>query len=249
MGATLDALHKLQSIENQIRSIRERFESKQRAQRAHQKRMQNQQKKINDLLAQIQQAQNQADKFELERKEHEEHINRLRETLNQAKTNKEYAAVLTELNTQKADSLKVEDATLAALSKIDELKEGGKKERETLAKQEERATELQGDADALQEKYGEQLENLENERKEAAEQIPPSVLMAFERACDRHDGEAMALIQKTHPKRAEYVCSGCNMSVTLETINALQSRDDIQYCQHCQRILYLEVPAGVPSRS
>jgi predicted nucleic acid-binding Zn-ribbon protein len=72
--------------------------------------------------------------------------------------------------------------------------------------------------------------------------------MAFERACERHDGEALALIQKAHPKRAEYTCTGCHMSVTLETINALQTKDEVQLCQHCQRILYLEAPAGVSTQ-
>jgi predicted nucleic acid-binding Zn-ribbon protein len=54
----------------------------------------------------------------------------------------------------------------------------------------------------------------------------------------------MALVERVHPKRVEYVCSGCNMSVTLEIVNALQSRDEVQTCQICSRILYFEVPAS-----
>ena len=70
------------------------------------------------------------------------------------------------------------------------------------------------------------------------------MLSTFQRACERHDGEAMAIVERVHPKRSEYVCSGCNMSVTLEIVNALQSRDEIQTCQICSRILYIESPAS-----
>ncbi len=35
-------------------------------------------------------------------------------------------------------------------------------------------------------------------------------------------------------------CGGCNMKVALEIINALQSRDEIQTCSACGRLLYLE---------
>jgi predicted nucleic acid-binding Zn-ribbon protein len=42
----------------------------------------------------------------------------------------------------------------------------------------------------------------------------------------------------------EYNCAGCNMKVTLEIVSALSSRDDIQLCGSCGRILYLEqIPA------
>ena len=35
------------------------------------------------------------------------------------------------------------------------------------------------------------------------------------------------------------------MSRTLETVNALQSRDVVRQCQTCSRILYLEAPSKV----
>jgi uncharacterized protein len=75
--------------------------------------------------------------------------------------------------------------------------------------------------------------------------VPAEALILFERAADKHEGEALAHIEQSHPKRAEYTCSGCNMSVPLETVNALQSRDAVVQCQTCSRILYLEASARV----
>ena len=100
----------------------------------------------------------------------------------------------------------------------------------------------------LEAKLSAQIKDLEAQREEASEEVPPEALRTFERARDKHDGEAMAMVEQPHPRRAEYICSGCNMSITLETINSLQSRDDVQVCHVCSRILYLDTTAKAAAR-
>ncbi len=245
MGATLDALHKLQAIDQQVRSVRDRIDSKTRAALARQRKVETLQKQIENLQTQIRNAQAEADSMEMDRRTHEEHATKLREALNRAKTNKEYAAILSELNTDKADLAKIEDTTLAALGRVDELKKEQSDLKQSLAEAEQRADAMTREADQLREKYAQKLQGLEDKREEAGAEIPPEAKNLFERASDKHDGEGMALVEKTHPRRADYTCSGCNMTITLETVNALQSRDDILACQTCGRILYLEEPSGL----
>ena len=50
----------------------------------------------------------------------------------------------------------------------------------------------------------------------------------------------MAALQRIHPRRDDYVCSGCNITVSLEVVNALHSRDEIQACKSCGRILFID---------
>lgn len=242
MGAMLESLHRLQEIENDIRTIQDKLASKDRVYRAHLKRLAKFEKDAADLGTAIQEAQGQADRFELDRKSQEEQVNRLREALNKAKTNKEYAAVLTELNTHKADNMKMEDTVLTALNQVDELKKSQGENSQAIEKEKIRGQELKKDADALREKYAEELTDLQNKREEAADSIPPAVLQMFDRACERHEGEALAVAVKAHPRRTEYSCGGCNMSIPLETVNSLQVRDDVQQCPNCLRILCLEMP-------
>ena len=245
MGATLDTLHRLQIIETQLRRIQERIESKRRSVQAHKRRRTKFQRQLDDTHQAIQQAQAEADRHELQRRSHEEHIAKLREALNQAKTNKEYAAILTQLNTDKADVLKVEDAALAALARVDELKKQEADSRVAIENAEAKLGELERAAAGLEAELSGKLVDLETQRSAASEDVPPQALNLFRRACDKHDGEALALIAQAHPKRAEYNCTGCNMSLTLETVNALQSSGDaVQVCQTCSRILYLDLPAG-----
>jgi len=243
MGATLDALHRLQAIDQQVRSVRDRIDSKKRAAEARQRKVQTLQRQIDNLQQQIQDAQSEADRLELDRKSHDEHAKKLREALNRAKTNKEYAAILTELNTDKADLSKIEDATLAALGRVDELRKELNALQEERQQARQRADAMTEEAQSLHDKLSEKLKTLEAKREEAANQIPPQARMLFERAAEKHEGEGMAIVEKTHPKRADYICSGCNMTVTLVTVNALQTRDEPQVCQTCGRILYLEEPS------
>jgi predicted nucleic acid-binding Zn-ribbon protein len=248
MGATLDALQKLQEIDQQLRSTREQIESKKRSTRGAQRRVADLQRQIQDSQLQVKKTQAEVDRFELERQQHENHIGRLREALNRAKTNKEYAAILTELNTDKADAAKLEDAALAAMTRADEQRQAEQTLCESLDAAQARVQNLEQATAELEEQLSGRIAELEQERERAAEAIPPAVMEVFNRAADQNDGDAMAALKQTHPKRADYICSGCNMAVTLETINALQSNDSIQQCQTCLRILYLDVPAGAGIR-
>jgi predicted nucleic acid-binding Zn-ribbon protein len=103
-----------------------------------------------------------------------------------------------------------------------------------------RLAQLQNEHDELQRETESRLQRLQAEREEAADGVPPTVLQTFERVAERYDGEAMATVVRTNPRREEFICQGCNMTVTLEKVNALITRDDIQQCQTCGRILYLE---------
>lgn len=247
MGATIDALLQLQKIESKLRSVREQIAAKRRTVQARQGRVAKLEKDIAEIHLTIRQAQAEADRSELDRKTREEHIAKLREALNRTKTNKEYASILTQLNTEKADALKIEDNVLAGMGRVDEARKREQTTRELLDKEKAQVQELVRSAREGEEQLAEEQAELERQRAEAAAQLSPSVLAVFERACDRHEGEAMAMLEKVHPKRAEYVCSGCNMSIPLEIINSLQSKDEVRLCQTCSRILHLEPASGVPA--
>ncbi len=244
MGATLDALFRLQKLENQLRSVRGQIESRNRRVTAQARRIATIEQQMNEVRQTITRAQTEANSLELERKTHEAHIARLREALNQAKSNKEYAAILTQLNTDKADALKLEDRVLAGLTKVDEFKKKADELKAQMDKEQARLAELKKDVADHQAHLAKELKSLEEQREEAAEAVGAENLQHFERACERHDGEAMGMVERVHPKRAEYICTGCHMSVPLERVNSLQTRDDVQLCPNCLRILCLDAPAS-----
>lgn len=248
MGTTLDALCRLQEVELLIAEIQKRIDRKQVVVRRHEQHIAEFDAKVRAWQEAGRTDQMEADRLDLEVKTNEAQIAKLRQALNTAKTNKEYSAILTQLNTTKADNSKLEEKVLAVFRQIDA------KRKELTAIQEEREKERTklGEAKAslrdIQEKSRERLAQLARDREGAASAVPASALEAFNRVAKKHDGEAMAQVIRTHPKREEYACEGCNMSITIEQVNNILSRDDAVLCNTCGRILFYEMPAASQSR-
>lgn len=83
------------------------------------------------------------------------------------------------------------------------------------------------------------LQHEEEVQKTCAPQIEAGVLDVFLAAARLHDGEGLAKLTKTHPKRGEYSCSGCHMCVSLDTIDSMKRSAAVSMCNICGRILYL----------
>jgi uncharacterized protein len=240
MGATLDALHALQEIERKIATIRAKTDAKRRQVKVQNRALQKQ-----DLLAEEKKLvsrdlQMELDRVELDIKTREEAIDKHREALNRAKTNKEYAAILTAINTEKADNTKLESRDLELMASIESVRDEVAEidaEREKILERIAKADQaLQATIDAS----ANDLSALQKEHDTIAEGLVPSVLSIFRRIADRHDGEAMAEVMVINQKRNEYACGGCNIAMTLEQVIDCKQRDDIVLCGTCGRMLYLE---------
>lgn len=244
MGATLDALHRLQSIERQLSTFKQQLANKQRNVEAHTRRVAALDEDIQKQREELRRQQMEADRLEVERRGREDGIAKLRVSLNSAKTNKEYAAILTRINTDKADNAKLEDKILQLLTRVDELRKVAQELQAQRDQEAQRLAKVQEELSQSRAAIQVQIEQLQARRAEAAAQVPPSALRIFERVAGRNNGEAMALIDRPDPRHEEWICQGCNMTVTLEQVNALRTRDEVQQCHVCGRILYLEGPAG-----
>jgi predicted nucleic acid-binding Zn-ribbon protein len=244
MGATLDALCRLQEVELQIAEIQKKIDRKQGVVKKQEQRIADYEAKIRAWQAAIRTDQMEADRLDLEVKSNEVQIAKLRQALNTAKTNKEYSAILTQLNTTKADNSKVEERVLAFFKQI----EGKRKEFATLQEERDREVAKLQEANAalkeIEDKSRDKMTKLRRDRDAAASVVPGKALDSFNRVARKLDGEAMAQVVRTHPKREEYACEGCNMSITIEQVNNILSRDDTVLCNTCGRILYYELPAA-----
>lgn len=240
MGAQLEDLRKLQGLEIQLATIRRTHESKTKQLEYHQKQARLVDEKLQAHKIQIREVQLKIDALSLETAVKEESISKHRQALNKAKTNKEYAAILLAMNTEKADSSKVEESALKLMEEHAKIKaEGDLIEAEKAKLLEQVARADQAVKTFLEECNGE-LQRLRAERQAVAAVMNVQSVEVFNRVAQRHDGEALATILKPRPKRDEFICGGCNITVTLEVVNAVQTKDDLQTCKVCGRILYLD---------
>jgi hypothetical protein len=237
----LEALLHLQSVERELSTVRGRLRSRKNA-------VQVQQAKLDQLIAthaalheKYLTRRKDGDRLALDLKVREEHVAKLRTALNSAKTNKEYAAILTQINTLKADNAKMEEEALRVLQDADTIKAQADEAAKQVEAEKARLVEIQRtNAEEVSRLTG-LMEELRLNRSEAAGQVPSVALAVFDRIASNYDGHAMAVIeiQERRPPH-EYICGGCHMSLTAEHVNALRTRDEIRTCDNCGRILYLE---------
>ncbi len=239
MGPVLNGLVKLQSIENRLRAAKAKLARCRRNVVIQENQVRSLQNALEAKKEEIQLTRLQADRLELELKSREEEITKLRTHLNTAKTNKEYALILTQLNTTKADNSKIESQTLELLKDIDADETECQTIQNQINERKQALEQLRKDSEVMTLKYEGEIKEIQAEWDSQAKQIPDEPLEIFKRVAETYDGEAMATVETQEGKSSVYSCGGCFMGITVESVNLLLTRDDIIRCPTCTRILVL----------
>ncbi|MCP2732209.1 zinc ribbon domain-containing protein, partial [Limnofasciculus baicalensis] len=128
----------------------------------------------------------------------------LKSQMDNAQTNKEYKAFLTEINTIKADRDRSETAAVELMQKADEIKKqveslGGQRgERESVKKVAE------GDREKRYTEIKDRLAELEAQRKPLAEALTSDIVALYNRLLQQRGDDAMAAVEISDFKRGEF---------------------------------------------
>ena len=239
MGPVLNGLLKLQSVENLLRAAKAKLTRCRRNVIIQENQIRNSQSALEAKKEEIQLTKIQSDRLELELKSRDDDISKLRASLNAAKTNKEYAAVLTQLNTSRADNSKLESQILELLKDIEVDEAEAENMQHQIEQGKEALEETRKESERLAVKFEAEIKQIQTEWNQATKAIPSESLEIFKRVAETYDGEAMAMVEKQQEKGQVYTCGGCFMGVTAESVNLLMTKDDIIRCPNCTRILVL----------
>lgn len=237
MGEIMESLRRLQQIELRMGSLRRREADKQRKVDVIQNSLNKLDQQIKDKQDEARRLQMQVDELSLDAASKEQTVAKHKEALGKARSNKEYAAILTAMNTEKADTSKLETRALEVMESVQEAKKAVEGLQVDRAKMVERLATAAKDLAEIKAELKPQWDEANASRTECVARLNPQTLTLFSRIAERWEGEALAAIERVHPKREEYACSGCNMKVTLDVYNALHSRDEVLTCKVCGRIL------------
>ena len=238
MGPVLDGLVKLQSVENRLGAEKAKLSRCRRNVVIQENLIRSLQNALEAKKEEIQLTKVQFDRLELELKSRDETIGKLRASLNIAKTNKEYAAVLTQLNTTKADNSKIEAQSLELLKDMEVDEAECKDIQGQIDEQKETLEQTRKESEASAGKYQVEIDKIQAEWDQVAQAVPVDALDTFKRVAETYDGQAVTTIEQQDGKGA-YSCGGCFMAITAESVNMLMTKDDIIRCPNCTRILVL----------
>src|SRR5690349_18782583 len=184
MGPTNVALVKLFRADQDLRAAQENYESAARSVRALERKVKEHTAKLTTLQQALREQQAKAGAFDLDLKTRDAHIEKLRTQQQQAKTNKEYQAFLSEINAQKVDRNKVEDQTLVALEAVERTQAEAKTAQAALDEEQKRLTEVQAQLGGRLSELQSEIDKLRPARDAAYEAVPPRARQEFERLAE-----------------------------------------------------------------
>jgi len=186
----------------------------------------------------IQKEREKVESLEKTRRQKEGHLNAEQEKIKRAegrmsevKTNKEYQALLTEIDVLKEANSRMEEEILQVMDEIDDLKKDlSKREKEmggTLEK-------IEGERKKLQEKMvlGEKAWNEQVERREVlSKQIESKLVKLYTTLKEKRQGVGVVSVKNE-------TCQGCFVHVPPQMFIEVQKNNALIRCPHCNRILY-----------
>jgi len=180
------------------------------------------------------------DDFKAQRADCEGKIKRLndgmvktKEKMLEVKNNKEYQAMLKEIETAEKARGEVETQIIKLMDEMDQLSSLVKKDEEILK-------EAQIKHDAEKKIIEDDLNDIDadavrwtEKRTELQKEIPADLLAQYERVRKRNNGVGVISVWKE-------VCNGCQMKIPPHLYNELQRSEELFSCPNCNRIIYFE---------
>ena len=237
----VEKMHDLIILEQKVGSISARLNAATNRLKAQQAKIERLTQQHVEMVDQVKHAQVRTSELEKQSNEIEERISRQREKMNTANNNKEYSALLIEINTLKDDRSKTEDEALVHMEQVDSLQDD-LKELASRVKEQTKLVELaDAEVQACQAEVGQQFDELTRQRDAAAEELPGDMRTVFRRLTQLHGGEAVASVVEENRRTLEYSCGGCYLSIPVEAVSTLMSNPDtLVTCTNCGRMLIID---------
>ena len=233
LKSQLTSLVKLQIVDTEIYALRSEKESKPEQIKAMEAAFEEKKQHMATLEKSLLDLQKQRKDRELELGSKEEVAKKLQTQLYSLKTNKEYQAMLQQIQDAKADTSIIEDKILELFESGDKVKNEIDQEKRRLQEEEKIFLEQKKKIEDRIKEIDDRLAQLEAQRKQIIPDIELKMLAQYERILLSRDGLAIVLVKDSS-------CKGCNMFVPPQVINLIKMYERIITCEVCNRILYIE---------
>lgn len=188
----------------------------------------------------IEQNKKKYDELKAQRAESETKVKKLndgmvktKEKLLEVKNNKEYQAMLKEIETAEKTRGNIETQIIALMEEMDKLAVLVKKDEETVKQatitHEEEKKIIEDDLSAVDADTASWTEK----RVGLQKNIPADLLAQYERVKKRNNGVGVISVWKA-------VCGGCHMNIPPQMYNELQRSNELLSCPNCNRIMYFQ---------
>lgn len=233
MREHLESLFTLQAIDLRIQEMEKEKKQIPQSIVSLEEKLRHEEEKFRVEKAELEKLQKERRQKEKDLEEEIDKVKKAEARVFEIKTNKEYQAVLKEIENAKKLNRQREEEILEILEKLEEMQKRnthGEKELDSKRKELQRhVAELrQKEASFEQEMAGEILQREKRERE-----IPPELLSKYRMLAEKRQGLAVARV-------TQGVCQACHMNLRPQLYIELQKQDSLVLCPNCNRILFWE---------
>lgn len=172
-----------------------------------------------------------------------EKLKRYQQQINQVSTQREYGALLQEIDTVKRQIAEGEERGLAALDRAEALGRQVEEQRAAFADLDQRYSAELAKWESEKPGVAAQVAELEAQAAALRGSLPKNVLGLFERLTARYGGGALAPIRRVDRGGrgpTMWHCGACNYRVRPQAVVLVRNEGALEPCDSCQRLLYLE---------
>jgi len=231
MNNDIELLLKLQVIDYDLGELERSKEYIPDMMANHQREIREAQEKLDAAKQQLSEAKVSQKHFEIEIKAKEGDLARYQQQMMTIKTNKEYDALVAQIDAVKNEIGYREKMMLEAMERIDALEK-------LLPELTQRFTQVNENNSrqlaVLQEKInsiGDTVTGKQSERVHLLEGIPRRIMSVYERVRKGKGGSAVVPVKKRS-------CSACHKALTPKLAQEIRRSDTILTCENCGRLLY-----------
>ena len=173
----------------------------------------------------------------------QEKLKKYQQQINRVSTQREYGALLQEIDTAKSQIVTFEEQAFSSLELHDLKKKEFQEKEEGFRDLDQRYAAEQARWEGEKPEIARQADALRERINALRARLPRGVLAQFERILERNPGGALApvrLIERPGRGPREWHCGVCNYRVRPQSVVEISNGESLVQCDSCKRILYIE---------
>jgi predicted nucleic acid-binding Zn-ribbon protein len=227
----IDLLVQLQGKDQAIERLRWRLHEGPERLQGLERQLHRFEEEVEDVKVRIHELKKAQRQYEADIEDAIAHIKKSRGRLMSIKNNKEYQALLKEIEETEKGNADKEDKVLTCLEELEGLnQEVEAKEKDVSAMRDHLKSEEITTAKEVAH-VQEELSDMDRSRVQLMQTIDSQLLAKYEQIKTRGGGIAVALVN-------DATCSECHLSIPPQMYNELQRQNTLKFCPNCQRIIY-----------
>jgi predicted nucleic acid-binding Zn-ribbon protein len=232
VNTTLQTLIQLQDIDSVILDLQRKIAEFPEIARRLDQQLTDEESKLLTLQSHLEEQEKARRTKEVDVEARIEQIKKYQNQLLQVKTNKEYSALLAEIQGLKNKNSLTEDDILELMEGVERAKKAIVETRRHLEQEKTKIKQAKQEQEAEQVKLQHALAEEQGKHRQLIDKVEDKVLQEYTKLLKLRNGVAVTRVKD------EGICNGCHVALTPQMFAEVKTREQLHRCPVCFRFLY-----------